>query len=382
MSRRRWRLAALAGLVVAGGVAVAAWMSQRLHGETGVIAVTGTVEATQVDVSAKSTGRVVELAVREGERVARGQLIARLDTESLEADVRRAEAAVREAEARLRDLLAGARPEEIREAEARVARAEAQLDDLLAGARREEIEQARANLRNAAARREWAQRELHRTRELFVRDLVAAQEVDRARQAYETAAADEAAARERLAQLEAGPRPHEVEAARAEVRAARARLSLLQAGPRAAEVDAARARLNEARAALELARTRLEDARLPSPIDGVVLRKNVEAGETVNPGVPIVTLMDPTDVWLRAYVPETEVGRLRIGQTAAVTVDAYPGRVFPGEVTEIASEAEYTPRNVQTRKERVNLVFRIKIAVRNPEGVLKPGLPADAEIRP
>ncbi|HXG05655.1 MAG TPA: efflux RND transporter periplasmic adaptor subunit, partial [Candidatus Binatia bacterium] len=169
---------------------------------------------------------------------------------------------------------------------------------------------------------------------------------------------------------------------RAEVRAARARLSLLQAGPRAAEVDAARARLNEARAALELARTRLEDARLLSPIDGVVLRKNVEAGETVNPGVPIVTLMDPTDVWLRAYVPETEVGRLRIGQTAAITVDAYPGRVFPGEVTEIASEAEYTPRNVQTRKERVNLVFRIKIAVRNPEGVLKPGLPADAEIRP
>ncbi|HXG02409.1 MAG TPA: biotin/lipoyl-binding protein, partial [Candidatus Binatia bacterium] len=114
MSRRRWRLAALAVLVGAGGAAVAVWMSQRLHGETGVIAVTGTVEATQVDVSAKSTGRVVELAVREGERVARGRLIARLDTESLEADVRRAEAAVREAEARLRDLLAGARPEEIR----------------------------------------------------------------------------------------------------------------------------------------------------------------------------------------------------------------------------------------------------------------------------
>jgi HlyD family secretion protein len=382
VSRGRFRLAALAALVGVGGVAAAVWVSQRLHGDTGLIAVTGTVEATQVDVSAKTTGRVVELAVREGQRVPRGRLIARLDTESLEADVRRAEAAVREAEARLRDLLAGARPEEIREAEARLARAEAQLQDLLAGARREEIEQARASLHHAAARREWAQRELHRTRELFARDLVAAQEVDRARQGYETAAADEAAARERLALLEAGPRPHEIAAARAEVRAARARLSLLEAGPRPAEVDAARARLNEARAALEVARTRLDDARLLSPIDGVVLRKNVEAGETVNPGVPIVTLIDPTDVWLRAYVPETDVGRLRIGQAATITVDAYPGRAFPGEVTEIASEAEYTPRNVQTRKERVNLVFRIKIAVRNPEGVLKPGLPADAEIHP
>jgi HlyD family secretion protein len=382
VSRRRLRLAAAAGLLGAAGAAAAVWMNQRLHGETGVIAVTGTIEATQVEVSAKFTGRLVELAVREGQRVRRGSLVARLDTEALEAEVRRAEAAVGEAEARLRDLLAGARPEEIREAEARLARAEAHLADLLAGARREEIEQARAGLRHATARREWAERELYRARELFARDLVAAQEVDRARQAYQTAAADEAAARERLALLEAGPRPHEVEAARAEVRAARARLGLLEAGPRPAEVEAARARVNEARAAWQAARTRLDEARLLSPIDGVVLRKNVEAGETVNPGVPIVTLMDPTDVWLRAYVPETEVGRLRIGQRAAISVDAYPGRTFPGEVTEIASEAEYTPRNVQTRRERVNLVFRIKIAVRNPEGVLKPGLPADAEIRP
>ncbi len=382
MSRRRLGLAALAAPLVVGAAAVAVWMGQRLHGDTGVVAVTGTVEATQVEVSAKATGRVVELAVREGQRVQRGQLVARLDTEALEADVGRAEAAVRQAEAQLRDLLAGARPEEIREAEARVAGAEARLQELLAGTRREEVEQARANLRNAEARREWAQRELYRTRELFSRDLVAAQEVDRARQAYETAAADEAAARERLALLEAGPRPEQIEAARAEVRAARARLSLLRAGPRPAEVDAARARLGEARAALALARTRRDDAELRSPIEGVVLRKNVEAGETVAPGVPIVTLIDPADVWLRAYVPEAEVGRIRIGQAAAVSVDAYPGRVFVGEVTEIASEAEYTPRNVQTRKERVNLVFRIKITVRNPDGVLKPGLPADAEIRP
>jgi membrane fusion protein YbhG len=111
-----------------------------------------------------------------------------------------------------------------------------------------------------------------------------------------------------------------------------------------------------------------------------VLRKNLEAGETANPGVPILTLVNPKDVWLRAYVPETEVGRLKVGDTATLRVDAFPNRVFTGRLIEIGSEAEYTPRNVQTKKERVNLVFRIKIQIDNPEGVLKPGLPADADV--
>jgi HlyD family secretion protein len=111
-----------------------------------------------------------------------------------------------------------------------------------------------------------------------------------------------------------------------------------------------------------------------------VLRKNLEAGETANPGVPIVTLLDPRELWLRAYVAETDIGRVRVGQPASISVDAYPGRAFPGVISEIASEAEYTPRNVQTKKERVNLVFRVKITASNPDGVLKPGMPADAVV--
>lgn len=323
------RLAALAALAVAIAL-VATWAVRGLNGDTGALSVTGTVEATQVDLSAKITGRVVELLVREGQPVERGQLLARLGDTELAAEVRRAEAAL--------------------------ATAEAQLRDLLAGPRQQEIEQARAALRNATVTREWTERELRRVRELFGKDLVAAQEVDRARQAYEVAVANEVAARERLALVEAGPRPHEVEAARA--------------------------RVAEARAALTLAQARLAEARLVSPITGLVLRKNVEVGETVNPGVSILTLMDPRDLWVRAYVPEIDIGRVKLGQEARITVDAYPGRAFAGTVSEIASEAEFTPKNVQTRKERVNLVFRIKIAVRNPDGVLKPGMPADAEIHP
>ncbi len=271
MRRGRWRVVALAALAVTG-VAVVVWLAQGIHGDTGVLAVTGTIEARQVDVSAKITGRIVELAVREGQTVTLGQLIARLDTETLAADVRRAEAALRTAEA--------------------------QLADLRAGSRSQEIEQARANLRNTEATRVWTERELERTRALHGRELVALQEVERARQAHDVAVGNEAAARQRLDLVEAGPRP----------------------------LDA--------------------------------------------------------DLWLRAYVPETDIGRVKIGQAARIAVDAFPGRRFEGAISEIGSEAEYTPRNVQTKKERVNLVFRIKIAVKNPDGVLKPGMPADAEITP
>lgn len=327
MGRRGFIVAA----VLVAAVAIAAtWGARRFSAPSGTLAITGTIEARQVDVSPKLTGRIAELAVREGQPVERGQLIARLDAAELAADVRRAEAAVRTTEAQLRDIQAGSR--------------------------REEIEQARAALRNTMATREWTERDLQRARELFARELIAAQEVDRARQAFEVALANETSAREHLELVRAGARPDAVAVVRHQV--------------------------GEAREALGLAQARLAEARLTSPITGLVLHKNVEAGETVNPGVSVVTLMDPKDLWLRAFVPETDIGRIKIGQPAGITVDAYPGRTFEGAITEIGSEAEFTPKNVQTKKERVNLVFRIKISVRNPDGTLKPGMPADAEIRP
>lgn len=329
MTGRRLKLAVVAALLVAGGLVVNA-AARRLGIHDPAVAVTGTIEALQVDVSSKITGRIVERTVREGDRVQRGQLLVRLDSDELVAETRRSEAAVRTAEARLRDLLAGARAQE--------------------------IEQARQALVNASATRVWTERDYSRATELFQKDLIAAQEVDRARQAYEVAQANESGAREKLALVEAGAREYEIVAARAVVA--------------------------EARAALTLAERRLEQTRLVSTLDGVVLHKNMEVGETAVPGQSILTLMDPRDLWLRAYVPETDIARIKLGQAATLAVDAFPGRVFQGTVSEIASEAEFTPKNVQTKKERVNLVFRVKIAVQNPDGTLKPGLPADAEIRP
>jgi HlyD family secretion protein len=209
---------------------------------------------------------------------------------------------------------------------------------------------------------------------------VAQQDVDRAREAFEVASAQERSTREKLAMIIEGPRRHQIEAARAELAAAEQRLALLLAGSRPERIQAARGQVAQAESALAMAKSRLKEAVVLAPINGVVLRKNLEVGETANPGISILTLMNPSEVWVRAYVPEEEVGRIKVGESARVSVDAYPGRSFTGRVSEISSEAEFTPRNVQTKKERVNLVFRIKILLDNPQGILKPGMPADAHI--
>jgi HlyD family secretion protein len=327
--RSGWAKGAAGLLLLIALSVAAAWGGRHLGGGASKpVAVTGTIEATQVDVSVKITGRILARLVNEGDRVTRGQVLVRLDDSELAADVKRLEAALRSAQATLRDLEKGARPQE--------------------------IEDARAAVSSAEATRSMTERELERNEQLFRQNLIAAQDVDRARQAFEVARAQERSARERLGLLLAGSRPD--------------------------QIDSARWQVTQAESALAQAQSRLREARVVSPIDGVVLRKNLEAGETANPGVPILTLVNPKDVWLRAYVPETEVGRLKIGDAAALRVDAFPDRVFTGRLIEIASEAEFTPRNVQTKKERVNLVFRIKIQIDNPAGLLKPGLPADADV--
>ena len=327
--RARWAKGA-AGLVLLIVLSVAAtWAGLHLGGGTAKpVGVTGTIEATQVDVSVKITGRILERLVKEGDRVTRGQVLVRLDDSELAADVRRLDAALRSAQATLRDLQKGARPQE--------------------------VEDARAAVASAEATRTMTEREYQRTEQLFKQNLIAAQDVDRARQAYEVAKAQERSVRERLGLLLEGSRPD--------------------------QIDAARWQVTQAESALAQARSRLRETVVVSPIDGVVLRKNLEAGETANPGVPILTLVDPKDVWLRAYVPETEMGQLKVGDTATLRVDAFPNRVFTGRLIEIGAEAEFTPRNVQNKKERVNLVFRIKIQIDNPDGLLKPGLPADADV--
>jgi len=155
---------------------------------------------------------------------------------------------------------------------------------------------------------------------------------------------------------------------------------MLRKGYRTEQVEQARAQLKVAEEALAQARINLGYTLLTAPMDGMVLSENVEPGEYVAAGTPVVTIGRLDPLWLRAYIAESDLGRVKLGQAARVTTDTYPGREYPGTVTFIAQDAEFTPKNVQTEQERVKLVYRIKITLPNPDHELKPGMPADAVI--
>jgi HlyD family secretion protein len=164
------------------------------------------------------------------------------------------------------------------------------------------------------------------------------------------------------------------------VHEAEARLALLAKGPREETIRAARSRLEQAQQAVALTQTRLGYGTLRTPLAGIVLTEGVEAGEYVVPGTPVVTVGNLMNVWLRGYINETDLGRVKIGQSVNIVTDTYPDKVYVGKLSFIASQAEFTPKNVQTTQERVKLVYRIKVDVANPDQELKPGMPADAEI--
>lgn len=290
--------------------------------------VSGNIEITQVEASFRTAGKVLERLVEEGQTVQEGQVLARLDAKDLE------------------QTLA------MREADNAVARAA--LAELQAGSRKEEIESSRAVLEQAAADLKRLEPDEARIRDLQQKGIVSTRE-------YESIRASLAAAR-------------------AKVRQAEQQYVLVKKGPRGEDIEQGRARQELAQQNLALARTQLGYATLVAPFTGVVLSVNVEPKEYVSPGTAVATIGNLSEVWLRAYVEETDLGRVKVGQKAFLTTDTFPGKRYEGRVSFVASEAEFTPKSVQTRKERVKLVYRIKIDVPNPRMELKPGMPADAEI--
>ena len=323
-----WMRALLILSLVVLAVVAGLYFQSRPAPELGALGVSGNIEITDAEVSFKVPGRVVERSVSEGESVKAGQSVARLDTSELAQEVALRSAEVRAAEASLAELVTGSRPEEIAQSEAVVRRMQA------------DVARARADFK--------------RLKKLYEQDNVSGQDYDAAKSAVEVTTAKLGEAQEQL--------------------------RLVQKGPRIEKVERARAQLQQAKEALALAETRLGYATLTSPLTGVVLSHNIEPGEFVAPGTPIVTVGDLAHVWLRAYIDETDLGRVKVGQVVKVTADTYPDKVYEGRVSFIASQAEFTPKSVQTKKERVKLVYRTKITVDNPHMELKAGMPADARI--
>jgi HlyD family secretion protein len=322
------RIVPIVLVLALGGFALWRFVLAPRSDADGLVA-SGTVEATDAQLGFQAPGRIAVLTPQEGDRVAAGDELARLDASELEA--RRSQAL------------------------AQVETVRAQLDDLLAGSRREEIAQGRAALAAADERLADAGRDADRARTLLEGRAVSREVLDKATLALELARRQRDQAAEQLALLEKGPRPE--------------------------RITAARAQLAEATAAVATLDATLANTRITAPFSGVVTVRHREPGEIVGAGAAVVTLMNPDDRWVRIYVPENRLGKVVLGQKAEISSDTFPGKRYNGEVAFIASSAEFTPKNVQTTEERVKLVYAVKVRVAgDPQQELKPGLPADVTL--
>ena len=301
----------------------------------------GQVEATDVQVAAQVGGRLLELRVAEGDRVAAGQVIAMLDTGDAELAVARARAERDQVDAQLRLLRAGARVEDVRQAEAQLATAQSDV-----GAAEAELASALADVDRFEA-------------------LLASNSGSRKQR-------DDAVTRRDVISTR-------VQGAQDRVRAARENLAKLRAGARREDIDAARARVAAADAQIAIWRKTIADAALAAPVAGVVTEKLADVGELVQPRAPVVVITDLDHAWANVFVDEPAVPRLRLGQPATLFTDA-GGVGLPGTISYISAKAEFTPCNVQTAEDRSKLVYRVKVSVDNKAGVLKAGMPVEADI--
>jgi len=316
-------------LVVAAGAAVyffPEWF-QRPAAES-EMKLSGNIEAHESLVSFKVTGRIVELPVEEGQAIKAGQLIARLDSDDYRQQVAMDEAALH---VRTR-----------------------QLDLALAGSRQQEIDAAKQSVDDARADLKQKEQDFERYDALYKRDEIPAQTRDQAQTNVTRAKATLA----RLEQI----------------------YNELVEGTRKEEIDVDRASVSQASQNLGMSRIKLSYTTLTAPFDGVILVRQAELGEVTAPGTPVVTLADLDHIWVRVYVPETDLGRVRWSQDVTVRTDTFPGKNYHGKVSFISSEAEFTPKSVQTEKQRVTLVYRVKVDVDNPAHELKPGMPADVYV--
>jgi HlyD family secretion protein len=314
------------------GVAIALALSLCAcgRGDPNVLAASGTVEATDAQLGFQAAGRIVAIHAREGESVAAGAPLATLDAAETEAKRRQSEAALAAARARLAELSRGFRAEE--------------------------IAQARADLDGSEQRLADAERELARATRLFEGGAISRESLDKTVLARDLASSQRSRAREQL--------------------------DLLSSGYRKEQVEAARAQVAQAEAALAAADAALGHLRIAAPFAGTVTLRHREPGEVVAAGAPVLTVMNPADRWVRIYVREDRIGAVDLGAKADIRCDTFPDRTYSGEVTFIASEAEFTPKNVQTTEERVKLVYAVKVRVRDDDGQdLKPGMPADVTLR-
>jgi HlyD family secretion protein len=390
MKKRKIMPPVLVLLIIACLLIYFVWIRKGVR--DGEIITSGHIEVTEVDMSFRLQGHVARLWVDEGARVKKGDVLAELDQEPIRERRDQAIAAVREFEAKVASLSLSTNirqdvlDAEVKKAQAAVSAADARYQSLKTGSREEEIAEVAAT--RDKARTEWENRvaDFKRIKDLYEGKIVSASQYDNALTGAEASRAAYLAAEERYKLVKAGPRKEAVMEGKANLAGSGAALSAAEAGSREVEkmkldLRALHSQLDQARAALAIAEDDLRKSTLYAPFNAFVTVKDTEEKEFVQPGTPVVTIADLDEVWVKTYVPETQLGRVRLGQEADVLSDTFLGKVYRGKVTFISPEAEFTPKNVQTKEERVKLVYRIKVTLTNPNQELKAGMPVDVIIR-
>ncbi|MFH2075284.1 MAG: efflux RND transporter periplasmic adaptor subunit [Pseudomonadota bacterium] len=352
----------------------------------------GTVEATQSHLAFQTGGRVLRVEVREGEAVVKDQLLAELDPAEFRSRLEQAKATLektlknREQAETLLMVYQKTLPAEEARAEAGLRALKSQLNELKAGSRTQEIARAKQAMQGAASVMEDAKKNAARYETLFKRGTVSEKERDAVRLRYETALPEYERSRETYDLVREGSREETILTAEARVaegeallNQARSNLVRIEAAKR--EVEAAGSIVAAARSALDQTAIQLDYTQLKAPREGIITSRSIEPGEVVTPGREVLTLSDLATVDLKLFIDETQIGKVKPGQEVEVRVDTFPDKTFAGRVTFISPEGEFTPKIIQTRKERVKLVYLVKVSIPNPQHELKSGMPADAWLR-
>jgi multidrug resistance efflux pump len=371
---------ALAAAVTAGFVLIPrSWWSPEGRGPKPLV-LPGVVEVQEVRLGSKVGGRVREVHVLEGDGVKPDAPLVTLDVPELEAQQAQWRAKLRSDLAALEKARNGPRREEIAAAAAEVAAAEARHARMKQGFREEEIRQAKSDWLSAEADLKLAEENFGRYEALLRRDSTTQAQVDMSRADFDRARGRAEAARAHYDMVMRGNRPEDVAEAAALLDQSRANLALLKAGTRAEDIAALEAQVEQTRARLREVEANLAEAVVRAPDKAAVDVVSVRKGDLVSPGQAVVRILRADDLWVKVFIPETELGRVILGQAVEVTVDSHPSERFPGHVVQIAHESEFTPRNIQSVDERRHQVFSAKVRVDNPRGVFKSGMAAEVSI--
>lgn len=344
---------------------------------TAPFVVSGFIEADTVRVGSRVGGRIAEVMVAEGSTVEPGQPMLRIDPFDLNEQLAQSKSTLAALNAELTRLRAGYRPEEIEQARAQRDEAASALERLVAGPRKQEIEVAREQLKVEQANLDFAQSEYERLKRLETDAQAAPRELEEALRLLRSAQGRTAAAQQSLALLEEGSRKEDIAAGRAALAKADSALNLLTEGYRAEDIAQAEAQMQAASSRVAAIEVQMKELVVSSPCHCVVEAVDLQPGDLISPNAPTIALLDQSRLWVRAYIPESRLGQVSLGQDVPVAVDSFPGERFPAKVTFLSREAEFTPKNIQTPEERSKQVFRIKATLQKDISRLRVGMAAD-----